>query len=99
MIGDTRRELQLRARLGCGSRNPSPRAGHFSGDGAVCGERQQRWRMSKPRGTGPGGPQDPELHEFASRTPLLPADPAFRDALRSALWELLVALVTRMRGR
>jgi hypothetical protein len=58
--------------------------------------------MSKPRGTGPAcgpAPHDPELHEFASRTPLMPADPDFRDALRSALWEMLVALVARMRGR
>jgi hypothetical protein len=58
--------------------------------------------MSKPRGTGPGcgsTPQDPDLREFASHAPLMPADPAFRDALRSALWEMLVVLVTRMRGR
>lgn len=58
--------------------------------------------MSKPRGSGPGcgaTPQDPELCEFASRAPLLPADPAFRDALRSQLWEMLVALVARLRGR
>jgi hypothetical protein len=58
--------------------------------------------MSKPRGTGPGcgsAPQDPELREFASRTPPVPADPDFRDALRSELWELLLALVARLRGR
>ena len=41
----------------------------------------------------------PELREFASRTPLIPADPAFRDALRTALWEMLAALLTRLRGR
>ena len=58
--------------------------------------------MSRPRGTEPGcgsAPQDPELREFASRTPLIPADPAFRDALRTALWEMLAALLTRLRGR
>jgi hypothetical protein len=58
--------------------------------------------MSKPRGTGSGcgpAPHDPELREFASRTPPAPADPEFRDTLRSELWELLLALLARLRGR
>ena len=42
---------------------------------------------------------DPELHEFARRTPLPPLDPEFRDALRSRLWEQLLALLARLRGR
>jgi hypothetical protein len=58
--------------------------------------------MSKPRDAGPGcgpTPHDPELREFASRPLPTPVDPAFRDALRSELWELLLALVNRLRGR
>jgi hypothetical protein len=58
--------------------------------------------MSKLRGAGSGrgpAPQDPELREFASRPLLTPVDPEFRDTLRSELWELLLALLARLRGR
>jgi len=57
--------------------------------------------MSKLRGAGPDDEpaQEFELAEFASRTPLPPLDPEFRDELRSALWELLRGLLARLRGR
>ena len=44
-------------------------------------------------------PHDPELTEFARPAPLPKADPAFRDALRLQLWELLRGLVERLRSR
>jgi hypothetical protein len=64
--------------------------------------------MSKLHGAGPGeGPAhgvqheelEPELREFASRTPSPPIDAGFRDELRTQLWELLLAVVARLRGR
>lgn len=44
-------------------------------------------------------PHDPELTDFAHPAPLPKADPGFRDALRSQLWELVRGLFERLRGR
>jgi hypothetical protein len=58
--------------------------------------------MTKQRGAGEGpAPVSAvsELVEFARGTPPPPADAAFRDALRSHLWELLHGLLDRLRGR
>jgi len=57
--------------------------------------------MSKLRGTRPGdgSVQESELTEFASRTPLPPADPEFRDELRASLWRLLLGLAARLGWR
>lgn len=51
-----------------------------------------------PRSQAPP-PRDPELSEFASKLALPKTDPAFREALRTQLWELLCGLVQRLRGR
>ncbi len=55
--------------------------------------------MTKQRGAGEGPAPVSELVEFARRSPPPPADAAFRDALRSHLWELLHGLLDRLRGR
>jgi hypothetical protein len=55
--------------------------------------------MSKQRGSEVAPEPVSELVEFARRTPQPPADAAFRDALKSHLWELLHGLLERLRGR